>query len=158
MKDDKSASFLECFMGIFASTFIFILAVLFIPVTSTAVEAENAEYKHTILTLENLDNQSITATVSREVQQNDHTARVMSDTNQKNLYIIHHKSLSIKELEAIITSHPGISINAVSQHNYQPALSQNPDTSVRAIRGCGATKETWKKLLRKYFQISRSSF
>ena len=151
MKDDKPASFLECFMEIFASTFVFILAVLFIPVTTTAVEAENAEYIYTILTLENLDNQSITATVSREVQQNDHTARVMSDTNQKNLYIIHHKSLSIKELETIITSHPGILIKDVSQHNYQPVLSQSPNTSVRAIRSCGATKEAWKRLLRKYF-------
>ena len=151
MKEDKPASFLECFMEIFASTFVFILAVLFIPVTTTAVEAENAEYIYTILTLENLDNQSITATVSREVQQNDHTAKVMFDTNEKNLYIIHHKSLTMKELEAIITSHPGISIQAVSQHNYQPILSQNPDTSPRAIRSCRATKETWKRLLRKYF-------
>jgi hypothetical protein len=138
-------------MEIFASTFIFIIAGLFVSTNATAVEAKYAEYKHTILTLENHDIQSIAASVSQEVQQNDHTARVMSDSKQRNFYIIHHKSLSIKELETIITSHPGISINAVSQHNYQPALSQNPDTSVRAIRGCGATKEAWKRLLRKYF-------
>jgi len=138
-------------MGIFASTFIFILAGLFVSANATAVEAKYAEYKHTILTLENRDIQSIAASVSQEVQQNDHTAKVMSDPKQRNFYIIHHKSLSIKELETIITSHPGILIKDVSQHNYQPVLSQSPNTSVRAIRSCGATKEAWKRLLRKYF-------
>jgi hypothetical protein len=138
-------------MGIFASTFIFILAGLFISANATAVEVKYAEYKHTILTLENHDIQSIAASVSQEVQQNDHTARVMSDSKQRNFYIIHHKSLSIKEFETIITSHPGILIKDVSQHNYEPVLSQSPDTSVRAIRSCGATKEAWKRLLRKYF-------
>jgi hypothetical protein len=143
--------FRNIFMGIFASTFVFIIAVLFIPITVTAVETENAEYKYTILTIENLDIQSIASSVSQEVQQNDHTARVFSDFKQRNFYIIHHKSLSIKELEAIITSHPGISLKSISQHNYQPVMSQSQDTSVRAIRSCGATKEAWKRLFRTYF-------
>ena len=137
-------------MGIFASTFIFILAGLFVTANATAVEAKYAEYKHTILTLENRDIQSVAASVSQEVKQNDHTARVMSDSKQRNFYIIHHKSLSIKDIETIITSHPGILIKDVSQHNYQPVLSQSPDTPVRAIRSCGATKEAWKRLFRKY--------
>jgi hypothetical protein len=138
-------------MGIFASTFVYIIAVLFIPVTVIAVETENAEYKHTILTIEDLDIQDIASSVSQKVQQNDHTARVVSDFKQRVFYIIHHKSLSVKELKAIITSLPGISIKSISQHNYQPVLSQNPDTSVRSIRSCGAAKETWKRLFRTYF-------
>ena len=143
------AYLVECNIALFVG--LLVIAGLFVSANATAVEAKYAEYKHTILTLENRDIQSIAASVSQEVQQNDHTAKVMSDPKQRNFYIIHHKSLSIKEFETIITSHPGISIQAVSQHNYQPILSQNPDTSLRAIRSCRATKETWKRLLRKYF-------
>ena len=144
MRNDEPTSIQGYFMGSFASVFVFIFAGLFLlPANAACVEVENAEYRHTILTLENLDTQSITATFRQEVKQNDHTASVLSDSKQRNLYIIHHKSLGVKDIEAIITAHPGMTIKAVAQHNYQPAnkylLSNYPD-NLRVIRNCGATK------------------
>ncbi len=85
-------------MGGKVSAVIFVLTSLL--VTAPAVFAfatEETEYRQTVLKLENLSHRDLTAAIGKEVKRNDHTARVLLDSKQKSLLIIHHKSINKSE-------------------------------------------------------------
>jgi cation transport ATPase len=128
--------------------------LLFSFVVVSAVETIDTDYRQTVYRSENFNCRECTSRIKAEVQRNDHTARVVLNSAQKNLLIIHHKSISIKQLNAVVANH-GISTKAVTQNNYTPdnesLLLMSQDASAWATRYCGATKVAWKSLLHKYF-------
>lgn len=143
-------------MGSIAHTFVIFFAgfLLVLPATSGA-ETTGTEYKHTVFTIDNNpDLKKMASYIRKEVQGNDHIAKIILDSKQNTLFIIHHKSLGVNELETFITN-IGLSAKAVGQYNYQPAhkpvLFLHPYSNLRTDKTCGATKEAWKKLLQKYF-------
>jgi hypothetical protein len=142
-------------MGSRVSAFIFILNILIaLPPSIFAFETQDTDYRQTVLYAENFSDHNFTSTIRKEIQHNDHTARVLLDAKHKNLLIIHHKSIGINEMKTIFAN-LGISTKAVAQHNYQPALkstlSNSNHNAVRPIKNCGATKTAWKRLFLKYF-------
>ena len=142
-------------MGSTTHAFEFIVAVFFLmsPVVSAA-ETASTGYRHTVMTLDNSAPNNMAFSIRKAVQNLDHTAMIFIDQQKSALFVVHHKSVSANDLETSIAN-IGLSAKAVSQHNYHPGykpiLPQNPDMLLRAGRNCGATKESWKRLLRKYF-------
>ena len=142
-------------MGSKVSAIFFVLTSLIASAPAVfAFEDKDTEYRQTVLKLENLSNLDLTATIRKEIKHNDHTARVLLDSKQKSLLIIHHKSIGIKEMASIVAN-LGIPTKAVDRHNYQPAqkpiLSNSINYSIQPINTCGATKTAWKRLFLKYF-------
>ena len=143
-------------MGRLFSAVIFCLASLFITASVVfAVEAEAADYRQTVFEFENLDCRDCASRIREDVQRNDHTARILLDSRQKSLSIIHHKSISINQLITVFANH-GISTKSVAQYIYRPnsksVLPNSLKNSERANRTCGATKTAWIKLFQKHFR------
>ena len=142
-------------MGSIAHTIVIIFASFFmvLPVSSSA-ETTSTEYKHTVMTISNPVHEIMISSIRKEVQRNDHTARIYLDSQQNTLFVLHHKSLDVNELETSVAN-IGLSAKAVAQHNYQPGhkpvLFLHPDSNIRMGKNCGATKEARKRLLQKYF-------
>ena len=119
-------------------------------------EIEGTDYKRTLFNVENPADPILTNRIIKKIQRNDHTAKISWNPRQKNLYIIHHKSLSTRELERIIAD-LGIYVHTVNQYTYPgnktALMPRSLITSVGSYRNCGATKTAWKSLLRKYFHL-----
>ena len=142
-------------MGSTTHAFKFIVAALFLslPVVSAA-DTAGMEYSHTVMILDSPAPKKITHSITKAIQHNDHTAKVFIGLQEKTFFVVHHKSVSVNDLETSMAN-IGFSAKAVAQHDYRPGykpiLQKNPDMFLRAGRNCGATKKAWKKLLRKYF-------
>ena len=81
MKDDKVANIKEHFMGSIAHTFVIFFAGFFLvrPATSGA-ETTGTEYKHTVFTIDNNPAlKNMASYIRKEVQRNDHTAKIRKD-------------------------------------------------------------------------------
>lgn len=133
------------------SIMIYFTGFLLFPTAAIAVDKGNSEYMHTIFKLDDSANRDFSSIVGEEVRKNDHTARVLFDNEQKNLFIIHHKSLGIRDLKAIVANHFDAPVKVVAQHNYRLIKNAFHNVPASNNRSCGATKAAWKRLYQKYF-------
>jgi hypothetical protein len=142
-------------MGSTTHVFGFIIAAIFLllPVVSVA-ETASTEYRHTVMTFDSSAPKNMTSFIRKAVQHSDHTAKIFIDLQKNTLFVVHHRSVSVNDLETSIAN-VGVLAKTVAQHNYRPEykpiLPHNPDMLLKAGRNCGATKESWKRLLLKYF-------
>lgn len=134
--------------------FFIFFSLIIIASAAFALDVAETDYRQTVFKFKDPDQSYLINKIRKEATRNDHTANVFLNQRQKTFFLIHHKSLSMRALEKILTD-SGISVIAVTQYNYQAQkkllVPRNHINSLGSYRNCGATKTAWKSLLRKYF-------
>lgn len=134
---------------------IIFFTCLVLPASVTfAFNLENSDYSQTVIRIDTGNTQKITNRIAEEIRKNDHTARLYSHSDHEKIFIIHHRSLSTKQLKSLIAT-LGISVESGTSKNnstgIKPFRQEDQIYPLAARRTCGGTKTAWKKLLRKYF-------
>ena len=134
---------------------IIFFTCLVLPASVTfAFNLENSDYSQTLIRIDTGNSKKITNRIAEEIRKNDHTARLYRHSDPEKIFIIHHRSLSAKQLKSLIAA-LGISVKSGARINnstwIKPFRQEDQIYPPVVRRTCGGTKTAWKKLLRKYF-------